>query len=124
MVRMRLFDPRDRQVTPQQARRYALFEVLHTVVDFLAAFLFIVGSILFFSEQTKTAGTFCFLIGSIFFAAKPGIRLVRELWLARLERVDHLADMAPEGPGDLEELTGDDEHGEREERISPRNPDG
>lgn len=33
---MRLFDPRDREITPQQARRYAVFEILHTVVDFAA----------------------------------------------------------------------------------------
>lgn len=95
---MRLFDPRDRQVTAQQARRYAMFEILHTVVDVLAALLFVVGSILFFFEQTKAAGTICFLIGSLCFAAKPSIRIVRELWLARLHKVDQLAGRAPEGP--------------------------
>ncbi|GAA4283396.1 hypothetical protein GCM10022261_09270 [Brevibacterium daeguense] len=108
---MRFFDPRDRQITPQQAQRYAKFEILHTAVDFLAAFLFVIGSILFFSEQTKMAGTVCFLVGSIFFATKPSIRIVREIWLARLNRIDHLAAEAPEGPGDFEELTDDDEHG-------------
>ncbi len=95
---MRLFDPRDRHITAQQARRYAMFEILHTIADVLAALLFVVGSVLFFSEQTKTAGTVCFLIGSFFFAAKPSIRIVRELWLARLHKVDKLAGRAPEGP--------------------------
>ncbi|WP_253869273.1 YrhK family protein [Promicromonospora umidemergens] len=102
---MRIFDPRARQVTSQQARRYAMFEVLHTIADFLAAMLFVIGSILFFSEQTKVAATFCFLIGSLFFAAKPSIRLVRELWLARLDKADELAGRAPEGPNSIEHLT-------------------
>lgn len=95
---MGVFDPRTRQITSQQARRYAMFEVMHTAADFLAALLFVVGSVLFFSERTKLGATVCFLIGSIFFAAKPSIRLVRELWLARLDKVDHLAGKAPEGP--------------------------
>ena len=98
---MRLFDPRDRHITAQQARRYAMFEILHTIVDVLAALLFVVGSILFFSEQTKFAGTVCFLIGSLLFAAKPSIRIIRELWLARLHRVDQLAGRAPEGPSTI-----------------------
>jgi hypothetical protein len=101
---VRLFDPRDREITPQQARRYALFEVLHTVVDFAAAFLFIIGSILFFFEQTMLAGTWCFLVGSFFFATKPTIRLAREIWLARSKDVDRLAEMAPEGPDTFEKL--------------------
>src|SRR5699024_1302739 len=98
---VRLFDPRDRHITVQQARRYAMFEILHTVADVLAALLFVVGSILFFSEQTKTAGTVCFLIGSFFFAAKPSIRIIRELWLARLHEVDELGGRAPEVPSTL-----------------------
>lgn len=120
---LRLFDPRDRQITAQQARRYAALEVLHTIVDFLAAFLFVIGSVLFFSEQTKAAGTFCFLLGSIFFAAKPAIRLAREIWLARTNHIDHLAGMAPEGPGDFDMLTNDD-NDEDDEVLSPRNPEG
>lgn len=103
---VRIFDPRARQVTSQQARRYAMFEVMHTTADFLAAMLFVIGSILFFSEQTKVAATFCFLIGSLFFAAKPSIRLVREVWLARLDKADELAGRAPEGPSSIEHPTG------------------
>ena len=121
---MRLFDPRSRQISPQQARRYAKFEILHTLVDFLAALLFVIGSVLFFSEQTKMAGTVCFLFGSIFFAAKPSIRLVREFWLSRLNHVDRLAEMAPEGPGSFEEVDDDGGDDGRSDVISPRNPDG
>ncbi|HRO94975.1 MULTISPECIES: YrhK family protein [Micrococcaceae] len=107
---MRLFDPRDREITPQQARRYALFEVLHTIVDFAAASLFIIGSILFFFEQTMLPGTWCFLFGSIFFATKPTIRLAREIWLAKLKDIDRLAKMAPEGPGSFEKLPADNQN--------------
>lgn len=106
---VRLFDPRDREITPQQARRYALFEILHTVVDFAAASLFVIGSVLFFFEQSMILGTWCFLFGSLFFAAKPTIRLAREIWLARLQDVDQLAKMAPEGPGAFKKVSEDQE---------------
>lgn len=106
---LRLFDPRDQKITAQQARRYALFEIGHTIVDFAAAFLFVIGSILFFFEQAMIPGTWCFLIGSIFFAAKPSIRLAREIWLAKLKNIDRLAEKAPEGPGSFQKLTGDDD---------------
>ncbi|WP_313816458.1 YrhK family protein [Citricoccus sp.] len=98
---MQLFDPRNRETTGEMARVYAIFEVLHTIADFLAAGLFVIGSILFFSESAQTAGTWCFLAGSIFFALKPTIRLTREVRLASLRRVDRLAQKAPEAPGDL-----------------------
>lgn len=104
-----LFDPRDQKITAQQARRYALFEIGHTIVDFAAAFLFVIGSILFFFEEAMIPGTWCFLVGSIFFAAKPSIRLAREIWLAKLKNIDRLAEKAPEGPGGFQKLTGDDD---------------
>lgn len=98
---MRLFDPRNRETTGRMARVYAIFELLHTAVDFLAAALFVIGSILFFNESTRIAGTWCFLAGSICFALKPTIRLTRELRLASLRRVDRLAQKAPEAPRGL-----------------------
>lgn len=98
---MRLFDPRDQKTTAHEARVYAVFEILHTAIDFLAAGLFVVGSILFFSDSTKTAGTWCFLAGSICFALKPTIRLSREVRLASLRHVDRLAEQAPEAPANI-----------------------
>lgn len=94
----RLFDPRNREISEHQARRYAMFEALHTTVDFLAAFLFVIGSVLFFFPELQTAGTIGFLVGSLFFAAKPSIRLSREVWLARSGYVGNLAQKAPEAP--------------------------
>lgn len=99
---MRLFDPRDRHVTPAQAKRYALFELFHTAVDFSAAICFVLGSVLFFFNSTETAAIICFVIGSVFFAAKPSIRLARELWLFKAHKAAQpLAKQAPEAPGNL-----------------------
>lgn len=57
--------------------------------------------------------------------AKPGLRLLRELWLARLKKVDQLAERAPEGPRDAVEV--DDAAGatgDHRDTISPRGPEG
>lgn len=93
---MRMFDPRAKHVSDKHARLYATYELLFTIVDFSAAFLFIVGSILFFSESTTYTGTWLFLIGSIFFGLKPCIRLVREWRLLQAGEIDTLADRARE----------------------------
>ncbi len=74
--------PSSRKLDPAQARGWALFEIAYTAIDFTAAALFIVGSVLFFNEATTRAGTWLFLIGSVFFALKPTLRLLREVWLA------------------------------------------
>ena len=60
-------------------RAYAWFELAYTTVDMAAAGLFVIGSIMFFSDAWQTPGTWCFLIGSICFALKPTLRIVREI---------------------------------------------
>lgn len=95
---MALFDPRNRTQSAENAKLYAALEVAYTVVDFAAAGLFIVGSVLFFSESTQIPGTWCFLVGSVCFALKPTLRLVRELTYAKRDDVDTLAQRA-EGSG-------------------------
>jgi len=62
-------------------RRY---EILSIVNDILVAVWFIVGSILFFSQDTTTAGTWLFLIGSMQLLLRPGIRLVRHVHVRRV----------------------------------------
>lgn len=62
-------------------RRY---EVLSIVNDLLIGLWFVVGSILFFSETTTTAGTWLFLIGSIELLIRPLIRLSRRVHIARV----------------------------------------
>jgi len=67
-------------------RQHAIYEWAHLLVDFGAALMFVVGSILFLYPQDVRTGTWLFLVGSIFFAMKPTIRLVRFLHLRRLAR--------------------------------------
>ena len=79
---------------PSKTHRYAMYEIAYTIVDFTAAILFVIGSVMFFYESLQTAGTWLFLIGSICFAAKPTIRLVRDIHLAAIGDEEDLAERA------------------------------
>jgi uncharacterized membrane protein YgdD (TMEM256/DUF423 family) len=57
----------------------------------MAAVLFIIGSVMFFSEDWTYVGTWLFVIGSVLFATKPTLRLLREVCLYRLGDYDDLA---------------------------------
>ncbi len=70
--------------TEKHGQVYDQYQTLYDAVDALAAIAFIIGSGLFFSESTKTAGTWLFLIGSVFFAIRPLIHLIRDMHMARL----------------------------------------
>ena len=61
-------------------QRYEIASILN---DLLIAIWFIVGSVLFFSAATTTAGTWLFLIGSVQLAVRPVIRLGRRVHLTR-----------------------------------------
>ena len=77
---MPLFKPSHRRKYVNDDKAYALFELAYTSVDMAAALLFIVGSVMFFSEDWQIPGTWCFLVGSICFALKPSIRIYREIY--------------------------------------------
>lgn len=62
-------------------RRY---EVLSIVNDILVAIWFIIGSILFFSPETASAGTWLFLIGSVQLLCRPVIRFVRHVHVRKI----------------------------------------
>lgn len=87
-----LFDKNRRDQSAEHQRVYAGLELFYTAVDFAAAFLFIIGSIMFFSESWTHTGTWLFLTGSIFFAMKPALRVIRELKLAAIGDTEDLAD--------------------------------
>ncbi|WP_172299113.1 YrhK family protein [Pseudoruegeria sp. HB172150] len=91
---MRLFRHENRDRNEDTRRIYAAFELVHTFVDFSAAVCFTIGSVLFFWDSTQTPATWLFLIGSILFAAKPSLRLAREIKLARMGELDKLAKRA------------------------------
>lgn len=73
-------------------RRY---EILSIINDALIAVWFIIGSILFFSPETSTTGTWMFLIGSVQLLCRPVIRLVRHVHVRRL------GSSSPESPDDF-----------------------
>ncbi|MBV7408363.1 YrhK family protein [Maritimibacter sp. DP1N21-5] len=89
---MPLFHPDNRTRSEASRKLYARYEVAHTGVDFLAAACFLIGSFLFFSNTTQYAATWLFVIGSLAFAAKPTIRLIREVKLYRLGDLETLAE--------------------------------
>jgi len=89
-----LFSHEARQQSEASRRLYARFEIAHTATDFCAALAFLVGSVLFFDGATQYAATWLFVVGSVLFAAKPTLRLVREIRLYRMGRLAALAERA------------------------------
>ncbi|MDT0182070.1 YrhK family protein [Microbacterium sp. ARD31] len=63
-----------------------VYEVVSIVNDVMVALWFVVGSILFFSEDTTTAGTWLFLLGSIQLLIRLAIRLTRHVHVRRFGR--------------------------------------
>ncbi len=88
---MKLFRHRHREKSHKSRVVYARFEIAYTIVDFSAALCFIVGSVLFFFKELETIAIWFFVIGSVFFAAKPTLRLIREIKLYRMGDVSDLA---------------------------------
>ncbi len=91
---MTFFDPHNKSRSPNHRRIYALYEVAFTAVDFAAAILFLVGSALFFDKSLEHAALWCFVVGSVFFALKPTIRVAREIHLLALGDYSDLAERA------------------------------
>lgn len=88
---MQLFRHENRERNHDTRRIYAWFELVYTLVDFSAALCFVLGSLLFFWNRFETPAIWLFLIGSVLFAAKPSIRLAREIKLMRMGDLDSLA---------------------------------
>ncbi len=61
-------------------RRYEMLSILN---DIMVALWFLIGSLLFFSESTQTAGTVLFVLGSVELLIRPVIRLVRNAHMRR-----------------------------------------
>lgn len=90
-AREMLFNPDNHTRTSKNKKIYAYCELAYSIVDFSAAALFILGSVLFFNETTVVAGTWLFLVGSVFFGLRPSIKLFRELAYLRIGDFDDLA---------------------------------
>lgn len=76
---MAFFNPDNRTTSFRNRRLYAYYELAYTIVDFLAALLFLVGSVMFFYASLENPAIWCFVVGSLFFLMKPTIRMLREL---------------------------------------------
>ncbi|WP_417310110.1 YrhK family protein [Devosia sp.] len=94
---MALFRPDTATKSQRNKRIYALYELGHTLVDFAAALFFIIGSVMFFFDAWQTAGTWCFLIGSICFALKPTLRVLREIHYLAIGDTEDVAEKAENG---------------------------
>jgi hypothetical protein len=83
-MKRHLLDPTLHDLSPRHLEVYWRYQIVRTAVDFGAALCFVLGSIFFFSESTTKAADWLFLIGSILFAVKPTIDMVRSAHLRRL----------------------------------------
>lgn len=81
---MKIFDPENHTKSPRHEEIYAISELAYTVVDVVAAGMFVIGSIFFFYPDLTRAGTWLFLLGSILFGLRPTIKLMREIAYLRM----------------------------------------
>ena len=88
---MKLFNPDNHTRSTEHKKIYAYYELAYTIVDVSAAALFVIGSILFFSEATTYVGTWLFLVGSVLFGLRPTIKLYREFAYLRVGDDDDIA---------------------------------
>ncbi|SFO28391.1 YrhK-like protein [Cohaesibacter marisflavi] len=95
VFQMKMFQEHNSRQSQAHKDIYAAYELAYTLVDFSAALLFVVGSVMFFYDSWQIPGTWCFLIGSIFFGVKPTLRVVREFHYLAIGRKKHLAERAP-----------------------------
>ncbi|SCK34417.1 YrhK-like protein [Streptomyces sp. WMMB 714] len=59
------------------------YEYASIVNDILIALWFLAGSVMFFFTVWQTAGTWCFVLGSVELLVRPVIRLARRIHLQR-----------------------------------------
>jgi hypothetical protein len=81
---MKLLDPALKDLSPRHLEIYWRYQVVRTAVDFGAAMCFVIGSAFFFFASMTRAADWLFLFGSILFAVKPTIDMIRSVHLRRL----------------------------------------
>lgn len=88
---MALFRHSNRQHSEKSKTIYARYQLAYTAVDFAASLTFVAGSVMYLTGLPDQQVVWTYLIGSVLFAAKPTLRILREIRLYRLGHVDHLA---------------------------------
>ncbi len=79
------------------------YQIVRTLVDFGAAACFVIGSAFFFFADLTIQADWLFLVGSILFALKPTIDVVRS---AHLNKLPHdLHDLAEDADDAVEPHT-------------------
>jgi hypothetical protein len=80
----KLLDPTLINLTPRHSAVYRDYQIVRVVVAFCAAACFVTGSVFFLFPGSTTVSAGLFLAGSILFAVKPTIDLVRSFHLRRI----------------------------------------
>lgn len=60
------------------------YEFLYTINDILIALWFIIGSFMFFNENTTYMGTWFFVVGSFELLIRPMIQIIKEFHLRKI----------------------------------------
>jgi hypothetical protein len=71
-------------LTPKHSAVYRDYQIVRVVVAFCAAACFVAGSVFFLLPISPTVSAGLFLAGSILFAVKPTIDLLRSFHLRRI----------------------------------------
>ncbi|MFC4496205.1 YrhK family protein [Streptomyces ovatisporus] len=91
---------KDRSLKLRMAREELMlrqrYESASVVNDILIALWFLAGSVMFFFSAWQTAGTWCFVIGSVELLVRPVIRLSRRIHLQRRRGGGHYAHESPQ----------------------------
>lgn len=76
---MALFNPDNHTKSPKHKQLYSRYEIINTLIGFLAGLLFLIGSIFFFYPNRENLAIWMFVIGSALFMVAPTVRLIQEL---------------------------------------------
>lgn len=78
------FDPRRATASPRHIDIYIRYRTVYVAFDCAAAVAFIIGSVCFLYESLHQLAAWLFIVGSVLFAAVPAISIAQGVHLARL----------------------------------------
>ena len=84
MLHRSTFDPRRATASQRHIEVYIHYRRVYVTFDCAAALAFIAGSICFLYESLQEAAAWLFIIGSVLFAAVPIISIVQGIHLGKL----------------------------------------
>ncbi|WP_080875815.1 YrhK family protein [Oceanobacillus timonensis] len=69
-----------------ELRVTSIYKLLYQINDLVLGLIFLIGSFLFFNENTTFAGTVLFVIGSIQMLIRPVISIVHDFHLSKVQK--------------------------------------